>query len=460
VNIIRIKLFSFDIILNFYLCRNIIAEVTELHVKKKIAFYTLGCKLNYAETAMISSKFEDKGYEKVAFEKEADVYVINTCSVTQVADKKCRQAIKKATNKNAKVVVIGCYSQLKPEDIAAIEGVHLVLGTKDKFNVVEHVENLFNGKIEKIHSCNIDTVDRFDASFSTSDRTRAFLKVQDGCDYSCTYCTIPMARGKSRNESIDSTVKQAEIIASKNIKEVVLTGVNIGDFGQSTNENFLGLIEKLDKVEGIERFRISSIEPNLINSTILDFVIQSSKFVQHFHIPLQSGSNKVLAAMSRRYNRELYASRVESIKAAMPFACIGVDVIVGFPGETDEDFLDTYKFIDSIDISHLHVFPYSERPNTKAIEFDHKNEPSVKERRCKLLMELSEQKRKIFYNSNIGREEKVIFESRSINNKMVGFTSNYIKVESDYKKELIGVVSSVKLLEINNNGNFNISFLS
>jgi threonylcarbamoyladenosine tRNA methylthiotransferase MtaB len=422
----------------------------------KIAFYTLGCKLNFAETAMISSKFQEKGFKKVGFENDADVYIINTCSVTQVADKKCRQAIKKATIKNAKVVVIGCYSQLKPEEIAAIEGVHLVLGTKDKFNVVEHVENLLAGNIEKIHSCNINSVNRFDASFSTSERTRAFLKVQDGCDYNCSYCTIPMARGKSRNENIAATVKQAEIIASKNIKEIVLTGVNIGDFGRSTDENFLGLIQQLDKVEGIDRYRISSIEPNLIDENILAFVNQSLKFVHHFHIPLQSGSNKILAAMSRRYKRELFASRVENIKKLMPDACIGVDVIVGFPGETDDDFIDAYNFINSLDISYLHVFSYSERPNTKAIELKNKIEPSVKERRSKVLTELSEQKRKKFYLQNIGRNEKVIFESRILNDKMTGFTSNYIKVESDFNKDLIGKVLAVKLKGIGINGNCNV----
>lgn len=425
-----------------------------LEKNRKVAFYTLGCKLNFAETSMISRKFQEKGYKKVSFESEADVYVINTCSVTQVADKKCRQAIKKATNKGAKVVVIGCYSQLKPEEIATIEGVSLVLGTKDKFLTVEHVEDLFNGKTNKIHSCEIDDVENFEASYSTSDRTRAFLKVQDGCDYNCSYCTIPLARGKSRNSDISSIVKQAEEIASKGLKEIVLTGVNIGDFGRSTEENFLELLKLLDDVEGIERYRISSIEPNLLDDDIIDFVASSKRFVPHFHIPLQSGTDKILAAMGRRYRRDIFASRVQKIKAIMPQACIGADVIVGFPGETDEDFHQTFTFIDSLDLSYLHVFPYSERPNTRAMGLEYKVQPMQKERRCKTLLELSEEKRKKFYKQNEGRKESVIFESRMVNGLMFGFTKNYIKVEVPFNKDLIGVQTNVKLQQISQSGNY------
>ncbi len=420
---------------------------------KKVAFYTLGCKLNFAETSMISRKFEEKGYKKVSFDAPADVFVINTCSVTQVADKKCRQAIHKVTGKGSKVIVIGCYSQLKPDEIAAIKGVDLVLGTKEKFQVVEHAENLLNGNTQNVISCEISEVGQFESSYSISDRTRAFLKVQDGCDYSCSYCTIPLARGISRNDKTDSIVQQAKEIASKGIKEIVLTGVNIGDFGRSTGEDFLELIKKLDKVENIERYRISSIEPNLLTDEIIDFVKSSKHFAPHFHIPLQSGSDKILAAMRRRYDRKVFENRVKHIKSLMPNACIGADVIVGFPGESDDDFADTFAFIESLEISYLHVFPFSERPNTKAFLLNGKVSPSVKERRCKTLIELSELKRKQFYVNNLGRNEKIIFESRNLNGKMNGFSSNYIKAETDYHKHLIGKISHSQFIEINENGN-------
>ncbi len=418
---------------------------------RSVAFYTLGCKLNFAESAMLQQKFIARGYRAVPFESDADVYVINTCSVTHVADKKCRQAIKKATVKGAKVVVIGCYSQLKPDEVAAIEGVDLVLGTSEKFNLVDHVEELFEGRTQKIHSCDIFSVDTFEASYSISERTRAFLKVQDGCDYNCTYCTIPLARGISRNTSIENIVKQAQEIAEKGIKEIVLTGVNIGDFGQTTGETFFQLIKELDKVEGIERFRISSIEPNLLHDEIIDFVAVSNRFAPHFHIPLQSGSNKILAAMGRRYRRETFESRVNYIKNVLPDACIGADVIVGFPGETDNDFDDTFKFIDNLNISYLHVFPFSDRPNTKAFQLPDKVDPKIKERRSKVLIELSEQKRKKFYSSNLGKPEKVIFESRMRQNLMFGFTSNYIKVEAPFQKSLIGKTCNVLLDKLTNN---------
>lgn len=420
-----------------------------IHTKRKVAFYTLGCKLNFAESSMLSRKFEEKGYQKVGFSNDADVFVINTCSVTQVADKKCRQAIKKATGKGAKVVVIGCYSQLKPDEIAAIDGVDLVLGASEKFHVVDHVEGLFNGQSEKVHSCDVFSVDSFEASYSIDDRTRAFLKVQDGCDYNCSYCTIPLARGTSRNATIPEVIAQAMEIAAKGTKEIVLTGVNIGDFGQTTGESFIQLIRELDKVNGIERYRISSIEPNLLTDEIIEFVKMSKRFVPHFHIPLQSGCNKILAAMSRRYNREVFASRVSKIKTEMPFACIGADVIVGFPTETDDDFNDTFQFIDGLDVSYLHVFSFSDRPNTKAFTMSNKIQPQVKERRSKVLHELSEQKRKKFYQYNIGRSETVIFESRMKGDMMTGFTSNYIKVEAKYDSGLIGKVSKAVISEKN-----------
>ncbi len=429
----------------------------EIDTAKRVAFYTLGCKLNYAETSMIASKFVEKGYRKVPFTNLAEVYVINTCSVTQVADKKCRNIIKKATGKGAKVVVIGCYSQLNPDEIAAIEGVDLILGTKEKFKILDYLEQIENIKTNesflKIHSCDIEDAVSFEASYSSSDRTRAFLKVQDGCDYMCTYCTIPLARGKSRNESIEETLKKANEIAQKDIKEIVLTGVNIGDFGRSTGENFMDLISELEKIEGIARYRISSIEPNLLNDTIIEFTLHSEKFAPHFHIPLQSGSNNILGNMRRRYKRELYAQRVDKIKELIPRACIGGDVIVGFPGETNDEFAETFNFLNALDISYLHVFPYSERKNTFAATLPEKVLPKEKERRVALLMELSEQKRKKFYENNIGFCDKVIFESKISDGLMTGFTSNYIKVEVPVNKNLFGKLAKVRLLKIANSGN-------
>ena len=435
-------------------------NTTEINKTKRVAFYTLGCKLNFAETSMISTKFLDNGFTKVNFNDESDIFIINTCSVTQVADKKCRNAIKKATGNGAKVVVIGCYAQLKPDEISKIEGVDLVLGAKDKFRVVEHVQELLENNHKKVYSCDINTIKDFDASFSTSDRTRAFLKVQDGCDYNCTYCTIPLARGRSRNDSILATVEQAKTIASRGMKEIVLTGVNIGDFGHSSNENFLSLIKELDNVDNIERYRISSIEPNLVNEEIINFVFHSKKFVSHFHIPLQSGSDKILSAMGRRYNLGLYKSRVNFIKEIMPFSCIGADVIVGFPGESEQDFNDTLAFIESLNINYLHIFPYSERPDTKALKLNNKVLPFEKESRSKRLIELSEKIRKEFYNQNFGRSEKVIFESRMIGGFMTGFTSNYIKVETKYNKDLIGKVCDVNISSISKSGNCSVIFNS
>ncbi len=434
-------------------------QTLALQKKRKVAFHTLGCKLNFAESAMLMQKFNHKGYQIVSFDEKADVYIINTCSVTHVADKKCRQIIKKATQHGGRVVVIGCYAQLKPEEIANIEGVDMVLGTSEKFRVLDHVEALFSGNTHKIHSCDIFDVDTFDISYSISERTRAFLKVQDGCNYNCTYCTIPLARGISRNTSIEKIKNQAIDIALKGIKEIVLTGVNIGDFGHSTGESFFKLINALDTVEGIERFRISSIEPNLLSDEIIDFVANSKRFVPHFHIPLQSGSNKILSLMGRRYKREVFASRINYIKKVLPMACIGADVIVGFPGESDELFEETYQFINGLDITYLHVFPFSDRPNTKAFDMSNKIPPSIKEKRSKMLIKLSIEKRKNFYIQNLGREEKVIFEARIKQNQMYGFTTNYIKVEAPFDKAMIGKISKVKLIELKGNDTCTVKLL-
>jgi threonylcarbamoyladenosine tRNA methylthiotransferase MtaB len=425
---------------------------------RRVAFYTLGCKLNFAETATIARMFTENGWKKVPFSADAEVYVINTCSVTAQADRKCRQAIKKASHNGAKVVVIGCYSQLKPEEIAAIEGVDLVLGAKDKFNIIKHLEEQNSGSSQKIFSSKIDFVDEFHQSFSLSDRTRAFLKVQDGCDYHCSYCTIPLARGKSRNPTIAELVGEAKIIAQNKIREIVLTGVNIGDFGRSTNESFIDLLRALDTVEGIYHYRISSIEPNLVNSEVITFVQNSKRFVPHFHIPLQSGTNQILAQMSRRYKRELYAERVSEIKSIMPHACIGADVIVGFPGETEELFNETYNFLRDLDITYLHVFPYSERPNTRAILLDNKIPVKEKEDRVKRLTELSERKRQNFYAQHIGFQTEVLFESKITNGRMTGFTPNYIKIEADADASRVGKLTSVIIKGLLPNGNMEAEF--
>lgn len=427
--------------------------------KPSVAFFTLGCKLNFAETATITRLFIEKGYRKTAFNADADIYVINTCSVTAQADKKCRQAIKKASQNGGKVVVIGCYSQLKPDEIAALQGVDLVLGTRDKFNILERLEDLERGINQRVHSSCIDTVEDFNASFSLSDRTRAFLKVQDGCDYSCTYCTIPLARGKSRNPNINNILENTREIAASGIREVVLTGVNIGDFGKSTGDNFFNLVKALDTVEGIYRYRISSIEPNLITPEIIDYIANSQKFAQHFHIPLQSGCNKILGLMSRRYKRELYAERVNEIRKKLPHACIGADVIVGFPGETDDDFEDTFSFIRDMGLSYLHVFPYSERPDTKSIHFKEKVPASTKEIRVKKLIDLSERLRHNFYAAHIGTNQQVLFENSFVNNKAAGFTNNYIRIEVDSDVTLRGKLALVHLDKFNENGHVNGSFL-
>ncbi len=422
--------------------------------RKRVAFYTLGCKLNFSETSTIARQFAEMGYERVSPDSEADVYVINTCSVTEHADKKCRQAIRKFTAKSpdAMVAVVGCYAQLKPDEIAQIEGVDLVLGTADKFNLPHLIGNGSRKSQVKIYSCDIDVVNDFFPAYSSGDRTRSFLKVQDGCDYHCSYCTIPLARGKSRNMPISQIVEQAQAIARQNVKEVILTGVNTGDFGKSTGETFLELIQQLDRVEGIERYRISSIEPNLITPEIVDFVEQSAKFLPHFHIPLQSGSNRILALMRRRYRRELFAERIELIRNRMPDTFFGVDVIVGFPGETDDDFADAYRFIEQVRPSFLHIFPYSERPNTPAAEFEGKVNPKVVRQRVSLLTELSDKLHKEFYIKHIGQTRRVLIESTRKGDFMFGFTDNYIKVGIPFNKNLAGKVVDVKLEKLNNEG--------
>jgi threonylcarbamoyladenosine tRNA methylthiotransferase MtaB len=423
---------------------------------KKVAFYTLGCKLNFSETSTIARLFEDAGFAKVEFEEAPDVYVINTCSVTENADKKCKQLVKRAQkiNPDSFIVIVGCYAQLKPEEIAKIPGVDMVLGANEKFNILEHLENK-DSKLEKaeVSFDNIKNTKDFVPSYSFGDRTRSFLKVQDGCDYFCTFCTIPLARGKSRNASVAETVIEAEKIAQTAVKEVVLTGVNIGDFGQGEGENFFDLVRELDKVEGIDRFRISSIEPNLLSNEIIDFCLKDSKrFVPHFHIPLQSGSDRLLKLMRRKYERALYAERVAQIKAIRPDACIGVDVIVGFPGETDEDFMDSVNFLKDLDISYLHVFTYSERANTGAPKLGEKVPMEVRRERSKQLHLLSDRKKRQFYTENIGTERTVLFEHEEDEGMMYGFTENYVKVKFPYQQELTNTFQKVRLTEIDRDG--------
>ncbi len=424
-------------------------------INKKVAFHTLGCKLNFSETSTISRNFKSSGFDVVSFNSEADIYVINTCSVTEQADKKCRQAITKIKNKNpqAFIAVVGCYAQLKPKEIASNLGVDLVLGTQEKFNILEHLDNLEKKDSPEIYSCEITKVDQFDSSHSEAGRTRSFLKVQDGCDYSCSYCTIPLARGKSRNKKISELVEEAQKITTSDIKEIILTGVNIGDFGKTTNESFFDLLKALEKVEGIERIRISSIEPNLLKDEIIEFVAKSTKIQHHFHIPLQSGCNKILVKMQRRYTRELFQSRVEKIKQLIRDAFIGVDVIVGFPGETEQDFDETYQFLNQLDASFYHVFSYSERPNTKSAGFENKVPRNIISQRSKKLQTLANEKQRAFYKKHIGDYAQVLFEQYKKNNLMFGFTGNYIKVETEYDKSLVGQIKTVKLQEISESGN-------
>lgn len=428
---------------------------------KKVAFHTLGCKLNFSETSTISRLFEEQGYQKVDFKEASDVYVINTCSVTANADKECKQIVKSAlsVSPDAYVVVVGCYAQLKPEEIANIEGVDLVLGASEKFKLLNYLNDLTKKSKAEVYSCEIEEANFFVDAYSFGDRTRVFLKAQDGCDYSCTFCTIPLARGKSRSDSIENVIKNAKTIARQNIKEIVLTGVNLGDFGNNTSktnnrktETFFDLVKRLDEVEGIERFRISSIEPNLLKDEIIEYVAQSNRFVPHFHIPLQSGSNKVLKAMKRRYLRELYAERVSKIKSLMPHCCIGVDVIVGFPGESDEDFLETYNFLNALPISYLHVFTYSERDNTEAITMADAVPVAVRKKRNKMLRILSAKKLRYFYEQHLGQTRTVLFEADNKNGFMHGFTDNYIKVKVPYDTNLINSLKPVELKELDADG--------
>ncbi len=418
-----------------------------------VAFYTLGCKLNFSETSTISRQLEDQGLKKTDFQSGADLYVINTCSVTENADKKCRKVVKEALkyNPEASVVIVGCYAQLKPEEIASIPGVDMVLGAAEKFRLAEHLGEMAASKQALVYNENIKETRDFVPGYSFGDRTRTFLKVQDGCNYFCTFCTIPLARGFSRSATIEETMEQAREVAETAVKEVVLTGVNIGDFGKPNKENFIDLVKALDTLDGIERFRISSIEPNLLNNEIIHFVGASRHFVPHFHIPLQSGSNKILKLMRRRYQKELYAERVSYIKSQMPQACIGVDVIVGFPGETEEDFLETYKFLNDLDISYLHVFPYSERANTKAIHMEGVVAPEERQRRADMLRILSEKKRRFFYEQQLGNTFTALFESEEKNGRMNGFTENYVKVSIPYDPLLVNELCQVRLDSINEN---------
>ncbi len=429
---------------------------------KKVAFSTLGCKLNFSETSTLSQMFTEKKYQRVPFNQKADIYVINTCTVTANADAKSRRLIRKAikTNTNAYIIVIGCYAQLKPTDILQIKGVDLVLGANEKLNVLKYIDDIENKKAPKIYSCDINDVNNFFPAFSFGDRTRSFLKIQDGCDYNCTYCTIPLARGRSRNQDIAETVKQAKKIAAKGAKEIILTGVNIGDFGQSTNETFFDLIKELSKVDGIERYRISSIEPNLLTNDIINFVAQNNKMMPHFHIPLQAGNDEILKKMKRRYNTGLFKEKIKTInKIFNQKAFIGVDVITGFPGETDKHFEQTYNFLDSLNVSFLHVFTYSDRENTESYKIKNKVDNKTKEYRSKELHKLSQKKHIEFYQRNLKSKHKVLFESQNNNGIMYGFTDNYIKVAVNYDKSLINNIFEVKLLNFDTDNNVNVEIL-
>lgn len=436
--------------------------------KKKVAFYTLGCKLNFSETSTIARDFQNEGFERVDFEEIADIYVINTCSVTDNADKQFKQIVKKAMKLNDKafVAAVGCYAQLKPEELASVDGVDLVLGATEKFKITDYINDLSKNDMGEIHSCEIEEADFYVGSYSIGDRTRAFLKVQDGCDYKCTYCTIPLARGISRSDALENVLKNAKEISEQGIKEIVLTGVNIGDYGKGEFGNkkhehtFLDLVKALDEVEGIERLRISSIEPNLLKNETIEFVSKSRTFVPHFHIPLQSGSNDILKKMKRRYLREVYTERVAKIREVMPHACIGVDVIVGFPGETDEHFLETYHFLNDLDISYLHVFTYSERDNTEAVEMDGVVPMNVRSKRSKMLRGLSVKKRRAFYESQIGTNRTVLFESENKEGYIHGFTENYVKVKTPWNPELVNTLHEINLTKIDEDGSVRMEFIN
>jgi len=436
--------------------------------RKKVAFYTLGCKLNFSETSTIARSFEHEEFDRVDFSQPADVYVINTCSVTENADKRFKTIVKQAqkSNSEAFIIAIGCYAQLQPNALAAIDGVDLVLGATEKFKITDYLNDLTKKQLGAVHSCAIEDADFYVGSYSFGDRTRAFLKVQDGCDYKCTYCTIPLARGISRSDTLQNVLNNAREITQKGIKEIVLTGVNIGDYGKGEFGNkkhehtFFELVKALSKVEGLERVRISSIEPNLLKNETIDFVAQSDNFVPHFHIPLQSGSNQLLKLMRRRYMKELYVDRVEHIKSKMPNACIGVDVIVGFPGETDDLFLETYEFLNALDISYLHVFSYSERPNTVAAQMDHKVPKEVRTKRSKMLRGLSSKKRRAFYESQLGSVQTVLFEGENKEGYIHGFTPNYVKVKTPWNPNLVNTTHEVSLKQIDEDGLVRFEFIS
>ena len=429
-------------------------------MKKNVAFYTLGCKLNFSETSTIARSFKDEGFNRVDFSEKADIYVINTCSVTENADKRFKTIVKQAqkANPDAFVAAVGCYAQLKPQELADVNGVDLVLGATEKFKITDYLNDLSKNDLGEVHSCEIEDADFYVGSYSIGYRTRAFLKVQDGCDYKCTYCTIPLARGISRSDALENVINNAKDISKQNIKEIVLTGVNIGDYGKGEFGNkkhehtFLDLVTELDKVEGIERLRISSIEPNLLKNETIDLVSKSRAFVPHFHIPLQSGSNDILKKMKRRYMRELYVDRVSKIKEVMPHACIGVDVIVGFPGETEEHFLETYNFLNELDISYLHVFTYSERDNTEAAEMDDVVPTQVRSKRSKMLRGLSVKKRRAFYENQIKSNRTVLFESENKAGYIHGFTENYVKVKTPWNPELVNTLHEVELTKIDEDG--------
>lgn len=424
---------------------------------KKVAFYTLGCKLNFSETSTISRKFQEKGYQKVDFSDSPDIFIINTCSVTENADKKCKKVVKEAQkiNSDAYVAIIGCYAQLKPREISEIPGVDAVLGAAEKFGLIELLDGFVKTPEARVLASEIKEATVFNNAYSINDRTRTFLKVQDGCNYHCAFCTIPLARGKSRSDSIANIIKSAEEIAATDVKEIVLTGVNIGDFGIQEGrreERFLDLVKAIDKVEGVDRIRISSIEPNLLTNETIDYVSRSDRFVPHFHVPLQSGNNKILRKMRRRYLRELYEDRVSKIKTLMPHCCIGVDVIVGFPGETHEDFLETYHFLNELPVSYLHVFTYSERANTRAAEMDEVVPIKERQQRSKMLRSLSEKKKRQFYEESLGQTATVLFEHDIEDGMMHGFTENYVRVAAKYDPMLINELKTVTLKSINEKG--------
>jgi len=439
-----------------------------MNARKKVAFYTLGCKLNFSETSTIARSFQDEGFDRVDFSEQADIYVINTCSVTENADKRFKTIVKQAQKHNpeAFIVAVGCYAQLKPQELADINGVDLVLGATEKFKITDYINDLSKNDFGEIHSCEIEEADFYVGSYSIGDRTRAFLKVQDGCDYKCTYCTIPLARGISRSDTLNNVLTNAKEISKKGIKEIVLTGVNIGDYGKGEFGNkkhehtFYQLVQALDKVEGIERLRISSIEPNLLKNETIDFVSTSKTFVPHFHIPLQSGSNDILKLMRRRYMKELYVDRISKIKNIMPHACIGVDAIVGFPGETDEHFLETYNFLNELDVSYLHVFTYSERDNTVAAELDGVVPKNIRTKRSKMLRGLSVKKRRTFYESQLGSIKTVLFENENKEGYIHGFTENYVKVKSPWNPNLVNTLQQVELTNIDDDGLVRFEFIN